>query len=205
MVNNFPELPYEYDSLEPYIDKETMQIHHDKHHKAYFDKFVVAIRDSPELQKNPVEKILSNINKIPEKIRQAVINNGGGFYNHNFFWSILKKNIPFNTDSKIGQKIVDEFGSFDNFKEQFSNSALTLFGSGWTWLVIDKKTKKLEIMQTKNQDSPISVGKIPLITIDVWEHAYYLKYQNKRVEYIQNFFNVIDWKKVEKLFLETER
>lgn len=205
MVNNFPELPYEYDSLEPYIDKETMQIHHDKHHKAYFDKFVVAIRDSPELQKNPVEKILSNINKIPEKIRLAVINNGGGFYNHNFFWSILKKNIPFNTDSKIGQKIVDEFGSFDNFKEQFSNSALTLFGSGWNWLVIDKKTKKLEIMQTKNQDSPISVGKIPLITIDVWEHAYYLKYQNKRVEYIQNFFNVIDWKKVEKLFLETER
>lgn len=202
MIHKFSELPYAYNSLEPYVDEETMKIHHDKHHKAYFDKFVAAIKDYKELHEKPVDKILSEADKIPEKIKSAVINNGGGFYNHDFFWSILKKNIPFNVDSKIGQAIVDEFGSFDYFKEQFSNSALTLFGSGWTWLVLDKKTKKLEIIQTKNQDSPISVGKTPLIAIDVWEHAYYLKYQNRRADYIQNFFNVINWKKVDELFLK---
>jgi Fe-Mn family superoxide dismutase len=118
---------------------------------------------------------------------------------------MLKKEIPFNLDSNIGREIVTTFGSFDDFKEQFSNSALTLFGSGWTWLVMDKKTRKLEIIQTKNQDCPLSINKIPLIAIDVWEHAYYLKYQNKRIEYIQNFFNIIDWVKVEELFIETER
>jgi len=204
MTNNFPELNYKYNSLEPYIDKETMQIHHDKHHKAYFDKFIAAIKDSPELNEKSVEEILTNLNKIPEKIKSAVINNGGGFYNHKFFWTILKKNIPFNYDSKVGWEIVNEFGNFDDFKEQLSNSALTLFGSGWAWLVIDKKTKKLEIIQTKNQDSPLSIGKIPLIAIDVWEHAYYIKYQNRRIEYIQNFFNVIDWKKVNELFVQAK-
>ena len=198
MTHKFPELSYKYNSLEPYIDNETMTIHHDKHHKAYFDKFITAIKDHPELQNKPIEEILQNISKIHEKIRQAVINNGGGFYNHNFFFSMLKKEIPFNLDSNIGREIVTTFGSFDDFKEQFSNSALTLFGSGWTWLVIDKKTKKLEIIQTKNQDCPLSINKIPLIAIDVWEHAYYLKYQNKRIEYIQNFFNVINWNQIER-------
>jgi Fe-Mn family superoxide dismutase len=205
MTHKFPELSYKYNSLEPYIDNETMTIHHDKHHKAYFDKFITAIKDYPELQNKPIEEILQNISKLPEKIRQAVINNGGGFYNHNFFFSILKKEIPFNLDSNIGREIITTFGSFDDFKEQFSNSALTLFGSGWTWLVIDKKTKKLEIIQTKNQDCPLSINKIPLIAIDIWEHAYYLKYQNKRIEYIQNFFNIIDWVKVEELFIETKK
>ena len=205
MTETFPELQYEYDSLEPYIDKKTMQIHHDKHHKTYFDKFIATIKDYPELNKMSVEEILSDLNKIPEKIRQAVINSGGGFYNHKFFWTILKKEIPFDYDSKVGWEIVNAFGSFDDFKEQFSNSALNLFGSGWTWLVIDKKTKQLEIIQTKNQDSPISVGKIPLFVIDVWEHAYYLKYKNVRADYIKNFFNVIDWKKVEELFLKATK
>jgi len=162
-MNEFPELKYKYDSLEPYIDEETMHVHHDKHHKAYFDKFQAAIKDYPKLQKVPTEKILENLNKVPEKIRQAVMNQGGGFYHHSFFFSILKKNIQFNPDSGIGKEIVRAFGSYDKFKEQISNSALTLFGSGWAWLVMNKKTKRLEIMQTRNQDSPLSTNKIPLL------------------------------------------
>lgn len=203
-MNEFPELKYKYDSLEPYIDEETMHIHHDKHHKAYFDKFQAAIKDYPKLQKVPIEKILEDLNKAPEKVRQAVINQGGGFYHHSFFFSILKKNVQFNPESGIGKEIIRAFGSYDKFKEQISNSALTLFGSGWTWLVLDNKTKKLEIMQTRNQDSPLSANKIPLLVIDVWEHAYYLKYQNRRQEYIENFFNVINWKKVDELFSEAK-
>jgi len=204
MIHDFPELPYAYDSLEPYIDKQTMEIHHDKHHKTYYDKFMAAIKENSELENKPVEEILSDLKIIPEKIKTAVINNGGGFYNHTFFWSILKKEVPFIVDSKIGQAIVDAFDSFDYFKEKFSGAAATVFGSGWAWLVIDNKTKKLEIIQTKNQDSPISQGKTPLIAIDVWEHAYYLKYQNQRPKYIEAFFDVINWKKVEDLFVKAK-
>lgn len=202
MIHEFEKLPYRYDSLEPYIDKETMQIHHNKHHKAYFDKFTLTIKDYPELQDKPIEEILSNLDNISEKIKQAIINNGGGYYNHEFFWSILKKEIAFKVDSEIGQAIVDKFGSFDYFKEQFSNAALTQFGSGWAWLVIDKHSRHIDIIKTSNQDCPLSLDKIPLIAIDVWEHAYYLKYQNKRADYIQNFFNVINWDKVNELFME---
>lgn len=199
MKNEFLDLPYEYDSLEPYLDKETMKIHHDKHHKAYFDKFIAAIKDS-ELENESVEEILSNISKIPDEIKTAVINNGGGFYNHNFFFSILVKEASFNVESKFGQVIVDNFDSYDYFKEKFSNAATTQFGSGWAWLVFDKSTKKLEIIQTKNQDSPLSQGKIPLVAIDIWEHAYYLKYQNQKQKYIEAFFEVINWRKVEELY-----
>ena len=166
MISEFPVLPYAYDSLEPYIDEETMKIHHDKHHKAYFDKFVAAIKENKELEEIPVEKILADLKGIPDEIKTAVVNNGGGFYNHSFFWNILKKEVPFNVDSKLGQAIVSKFGSFDYFKEEFSNAASTLFGSGWAWLVIDKNLKQLEIIQTKNQDCPLSIGKIPLIGID---------------------------------------
>ena len=202
MMNEFLNLPYEYDSLEPYIDEETMQIHHDKHHKAYFDKFVAAIKDYPELQDKPVEETLSNLENVSEQIKQSVINNGGGFFNHNFFWKILSKNKSFNAESEIGQEIIKKFESFENFKEQFSNAAAMQFGSGWAWLIYDKNSRQIEIMKTSNQDCPLSFGKIPLIAIDVWEHAYYLKYQNKRPEYVENFFNVINWEKVEELFLE---
>ena len=202
MTHQFTELPYGYDSLEPYIDEATMKIHHDKHHKAYFDKFMTAIKDYPELHKKPIENILKDLSKLPENIKPSVTNNGGGFYNHDFFWSILKKNIPFNNASEIGEAIIKKFGNFEDFREQFSNSALTLFGSGWSWLVYDEKTKKLEIIQTKNQDCPLSIEKIPLLAIDVWEHTYYLKYQNRRAEYIEEFFNIINWEKVEELFVE---
>lgn len=205
MIHKFLDLPYEYNSLEPYIDEETMRIHHDKHHKAYFDKFVTAIEKAPELQEKTIDEILSDISKIPEEIKTPVINNGGGYYNHNFFFSILGKEIPFNIESKLGQAIVDTFDSFDYFKEQFSNAAATQFGSGWAWLVLNKNTNELEIIKTSNQDCPLSIGKIPLIGIDVWEHAYYLKYQNQRPKYIEAFWNVINWEKVEELFVKNKR
>ncbi len=202
MIHEFLKLPYGYNSLEPYIDEETMKIHHDKHHKAYFDKFILAIKDSSELQEKPIEEILSNLNQIPEKIRQAVINNGGGFYHHHFFWKILAKDKSFNENSKIGKVIIEKFGSFEKFKEEFSNAALTQFGSGWAWLVIDKNSRQIEIIKTSNQDCSLSIGKIPLLGIDVWEHAYYLKYQNQRPKYIEAFFNIINWEKVEELFVK---
>jgi Fe-Mn family superoxide dismutase len=202
MIYTFPELDYEYNALEPYIDAQTMEIHHSKHHKAYFDKFIKAI-ESSKLNEKPIEEVLSNIEKIPEEIKKSIINNGGGFYNHSIFWKLLSKNKPFNHESEIGKAILEKFQSYENFKEELTNSALTLFGSGWAWLVLNEN-KGLEIVQTKNQDSVISQNKIPLILIDVWEHAYYLKYQNKRPEYIENFFNIINWEKVNELFLEAK-
>ncbi len=150
---------------------KTMKIHHDKHHKTYTDNLNKTLETYKNIQEKPIEELLTNLNSIPKEIRQAVINQGGGYYNHSFFWNILKK------DTKIKGDILKEinkiFGSFENFKEQFSKAALTLFGSGWTWLVLNEK-KELEIMQTKNQDCPLSIGKIPLLVIDVWEHAYYV-------------------------------
>ncbi|MCW8966186.1 MAG: superoxide dismutase [Candidatus Pacearchaeota archaeon] len=204
MMHEFPELEYEYDSLEPYIDEETMKIHHDKHYKGYFDKFVKAIEGNEDLENMSIEEILSNLESVPEEIRQAVINNGGGFFHHSFFWKILKKRVSFDEKLEVGKAIIERFGGFDNFKKGFSDFASTLFGSGWVWLVVDKDSKELEIIQTSNQDSPLSLGKIPLLVIDVWEHAYYLKYQNRRVEYINNFFYIINWDKVNELFLEAK-
>lgn len=199
MTEEFPELGYAYDSLEPYIDSQTMEIHYSKHFKGYFDKFTKAVENSDELKNKPVNEILANLDSVQEDIKKSVINNGGGFSNHAFFWQILSKNKSFKEDSEIGKAILEKFRSFDKFKEEFSNAAATQFGSGWAWLVMNEN-KELEIMQTKNQDSPISQNKTPLIGIDVWEHAYYLKYQNKRPEYIEAFFNVINWEKVEELF-----
>jgi len=201
MIHEFPELGYEYNALEPHIDAETMEIHYSKHHKAYFDKFLKAIEGSSELQDKPIEEILTNIGSIPEDIKNAVINNGGGFCNHSFFWKILKKDSPFNENSGIGKAIIEKFGSFEKFKEEFSNAAVTVFGSGWAWLVLSE-SGGLEIIQTRNQESPLSLNKKPLIGIDVWEHAYYLKYQNQRPAYAEAFFNLINWEKVEELFEE---
>ncbi|MFH1682861.1 MAG: superoxide dismutase [Candidatus Woesearchaeota archaeon] len=198
METNLPKLPYVYDALEPYIDEETMHIHHDKHHQAYFDKFLAAIANHQELKNKDVKEILANLDQVPKEIRQAVINHGGGYYHHSFFWSILKKDIPF--QGEIAQAIEKRWGSLEEFKEEFSKAALTVFGSGWAWLVLNKD--KLEIVQTKNQDSPLSEGKVPLLSLDVWEHSYYLKYQNKRAEYIQAFWNVVNWEQVDKYYIK---
>lgn len=187
-------LKYEYNALEPHIDEATMKIHHSKHHKTYVDKFNASIKGT-ELENKDVETILKNLSNIPENIRQAVINNGGGVWNHNFFWSILKKDTKM--PEKLKKMIEKDFGSIEKFKEEFTNTALAQFGSGWAWLIIE--SGKLKVLKTNNQDSPISKGLTPVLAIDVWEHAYYLKYQNKRLEYIENFYKVIDWEKVLKL------
>lgn len=193
-----PELPYAYNALEPFIDVQTMKIHHSKHHQGYIDKLNAVLEGREDLQEKPVEYLLKNLNLVPESIRMTIKNTGGGHYNHSFFWEILGKDISLQ-ENNLSKAINSSFGSFENFKKEFSNSAASLFGSGWTWL-IQTKTGKLEIMNTPNQESPISKGLKPILTLDVWEHAYYLKYQNRRPEYIQAFFNVINWEKVSNLF-----
>lgn len=198
MAYTLPELGYDYNSLEPYIDERTMQIHHDKHHATYVKKLNEALEGHEELQDKPVEELIKNLNSISSEIRTAIKNHGGGHLNHSFFWKILKKNTKLS--GEILNAIKKDFGSIDSFKEQFKKSALGQFGSGWAWLVLNPTNKKLEIMNTSNQDSPITIGKIPLMCVDVWEHAYYLKYQNKRDEYLDNFFNVINWKAVNEHF-----
>ena len=190
-------LPYDYDSLEPFIDEETMRIHHDKHHKTYADKLNLALEKHPEFGVRNAEELLINLNKVPEDIRTAVRNHGGGYVNHNFFWSILGRDVEM--PEALGKAIEKRFESFDKFKEQFTNSAVGLFGSGWAWLVLNDG--ELEIITTQNQDSPLSYGKVPLLAIDVWEHAYYLKYQNKRADYVEAFFSVINWEEVENNFI----
>ncbi len=187
-----PKLNYAYDTLEPYIDSKTMEIHHTKHHQAYVDKLNAAIEKHPELQNKKVEELLNDLNKIQEEIRTAVRNHGGGHANHSLFWQILKKNVKF--EGKVADAIIKEFGSFDEFKKKFTEAAMNRFGSGWAWLVLNKG--KLEIMSTANQDSPLTEGKKPLLGIDVWEHAFYLQYMNRKDQYVEAFFNIINWKKV---------
>ena len=194
MKYTLPKLSYAYDALEPFIDAKTMEIHHTKHHQAYIDKLNDALSKHPEIADKPIEDLLKDIASVPEDIRTAVKNHGGGFVNHSFFWKILKKNVQ--AKGKIISAIEKDFGSLDKFKEQFAASAAGRFGSGWAWLVINKE--KLEIYSTANQDSPLMEGKIPLLGLDVWEHAYYLKYQNKRADYVSAFWNIIDWTQVEK-------
>lgn len=194
-----PKLNYGFDNLEPYIDSKTMEIHYTKHHQSYIDKLNSALEKYPDLQKLSVEELIRNLDKVPEEIRTAVKNNGGGHLNHSFFWPLLKKDVPI--DNEISNKINESFKSFDNFKKQFIDSATKLFGSGWTWLIV-KDDNSLEIMNTSNQDSPISQNKSPILTVDVWEHAYYLKYQNKRQEYLDAFFNIINWDEVNKNYIK---
>jgi len=194
-----PKLEYEYNALEPYMDEETIRIHHSKHHQAYTDNFNKTIENTDLKDKKP-EDIIKNLNEIPEAIRVAVRNNGGGYINHKFFWNILKKDVGFK--GEIAEAIKDKFGSYEKFKEEFSNAALTQFGSGWAWLVISNN--ELEIVKTSNQDSPLTDGKTPILCIDVWEHSYYLKYNNRRPEYVENFFNIINWDKVNELYLNNK-
>lgn len=190
-------LPYAYDALEPYIDKETMIIHHTKHHKAYVDNLNKLLSNYPDLSSKTLEELLTNLDTLPKDIKQGVINNAGGVYNHNFFWTIMapnQKGIPM---GDLAKSIERDFGSFEEFKSKFKESAMSRFGSGWAWLVSDKNGK-LSIISTANQDTPISIGLTPIIGIDVWEHAYYLKYQNKRSDYIDNWWNIVNWEQANK-------
>lgn len=192
-----PELPYAYDALEPYIDAETMTLHHDKHHATYVANANAALEKHPELG-DDLKVILADVDKIPADIRQAVINNGGGALNHSLFWEFLspEKQEP---TADVLAAIEAAFGSFDNFKAEFTKAATTRFGSGWAWLVVNKEGK-LEVTSTANQDNPISEGKKPILALDVWEHAYYLKYRNVRPDYIKAFFDIINWSKVAELY-----
>ena len=192
-------LPYAYDALEPYIDKETMTIHHDKHYKTYVDNLNKALSKYPEIQSETLEKLLLNINLLPKDIQETVKNNGGGVYNHEFFWNIITPNSSKKPSKTIAEAIDRDFGSFDNFKEEFKKASLARFGSGWCWLLSDENGK-LTIQSTANQDTPLPLNLKPIIALDVWEHAYYLKYQNKRDEYVDNFWNVVNWDLAEDLY-----
>ncbi|WP_066192951.1 MULTISPECIES: superoxide dismutase SodA [Gracilibacillus] len=193
-----PELPYGYDALEPHIDKETMNIHHTKHHNTYVTKLNAALEGQDDLASKSIEDILADLNAVPENIRTAVRNNGGGHANHSLFWTLLSPNGGGEPSGEVAEAINSTFGSFDKFKEEFAAAATGRFGSGWAWLVVNNG--KLEIVSTPNQDTPISDGKAPILGLDVWEHAYYLKYQNKRPDYIAAFWNVVNWDKVEELY-----
>ncbi|MDT8336379.1 MAG: superoxide dismutase [Candidatus Izemoplasmatales bacterium] len=197
MKQILPDLSFKYNALEPYIDEKTMEIHHTKHHQGYITKYVNALEDKEELLSMDVENVLKNIENVPQNIRQAIINNGGGYYNHRLFWEVLTPEKTKMSD-KLETTIKKEFGSFEKFKGEFSNAAATRFGSGWAWLLVDNSGKLL-VTSTANQDTPFDKG-TPILVLDVWEHAYYLNYQNRRPDYISNFWNVVNWEKVSKNF-----
>src|SRR5262245_44251139 len=186
-----PKLPYAFDALEPHIDAKTMEIHHDRHHKAYVDNLNKAVAGNEELTKKSIEEIITTVGGVTSAIRQAVINNGGGHYNHSMFWVIMGPKGGGQPKGALGKAIDEAFGSFDQFKEKLSDAAMKRFGSGWGWLVLGKE--KLEVLSSVNQDSPLMKGQSPILGIDVWEHAYYLKYQNKRADYIKAWWNVVNW------------
>lgn len=193
-----PELSYAYDALEPHIDKETMNIHHTKHHNAYVTKLNAALEGHTAFDDMSVEEILADLDKVPEDIRTAVRNNGGGHANHSLFWTILSLEGAKEPVGDLKTAIDQTFGSVDSFKETFANTAATRFGSGWAWLVV--ADGKLEVLSTPNQDTPVMEGKTPILGLDVWEHAYYLNYQNRRPDYIDAFWHVVNWDKVEEYY-----
>jgi Fe-Mn family superoxide dismutase len=201
MAYELPKLPYENNALEPHIDARTMEIHHTKHHKAYIDKVNAAIAGT-EFEKKSVEDLISNLSAVPENIRMTVRNHGGGHANHSMFWTIMSPKGGGAPIGDLAAAIDTTFGSFDQFKTKFAEAAAARFGSGWAWLSVDKS--KLAIEHTGNQDSPLMEGRTPILGIDVWEHAYYLNYQNRRPDYVTAFFNVIDWAAVNKRFLATK-
>jgi len=194
MAYTLPDLPYPFDALEPHIDAKTMEIHHDKHHATYVAKLNAAIENT-DLGKLSIEELMAKIDSVPENIRGAVRNNGGGHANHSLFWTILSPNGGGEPKGELAADINATFGSFEKFKEQFADAAANRFGSGWAWLCLDGN-KKLHIESTPNQDTPLMTGHTPILGLDVWEHAYYLKYQNRRPEYIAAFFNVVNWDEV---------
>ncbi|WNC15854.1 superoxide dismutase [Brevibacillus brevis] len=198
MAHQLPALPYAHNALEPHIDAQTMEIHHGRHHATYVNNLNAALEGHADLQSKSVEELISNLDALPESIRTAVRNNGGGHANHTLFWEILSPNGGGAPTGELADAINAAFGSFDNFKAEFAKAATGRFGSGWAWLVADGG--KVAITSTPNQDSPIMEGKTPILGLDVWEHAYYLKYQNKRPDYIGAFWNVVNWDEVSKRF-----
>lgn len=197
MAFELPQLPYAYDALEPHIDKETMNIHHTKHHNTYVTNLNNAVAGT-EFENKTVEELVSNLDAVPENIRTAVRNNGGGHYNHSLFWQLLSPNGGGEPSGALLDAINAKFGSFSAFKDEFTKAATGRFGSGWAWLVVNNG--ELEVMSTPNQDNPLMEGKTPILGLDVWEHAYYLKYQNRRPEYISAFWNVVNWDEVAKRY-----
>lgn len=198
MTYTFTDLPYAYDALEPTIDEETMHLHHDKHHAGYVTKTNKALENHPELAELSIEDLMKKLDSVPEDIKTAVRNNGGGHANHSLFWEILSPNGGGEPTGELADAIKETFGDFESFKEKFAAAATGRFGSGWAWLVVTDG--KLEVMNTLNQDSPYSEGKTPILGLDVWEHAYYLNYQNKRPDYVKAFWNVVNWEEVSKRY-----
>lgn len=198
MAFELPQLPYAYDALEPHIDKETMNIHHTKHHNTYVTNLNNALQGNDELLAKSVEEVIANLDAVPEAARTAVRNNGGGHANHSLFWQILAPNGGGAPSGELADAINNKFGSFESFKDEFAKAATTRFGSGWAWLSVSNG--ELEVSSTPNQDSPLMEGKTPILGLDVWEHAYYLNYQNRRPDYIASFWNVVNWDEVSKRY-----
>lgn len=193
-------LPYAYDALEPFISRRIMELHHDKHQQAYVDNLNKALEKYPQYQKESIEGLLTSLSTLPEDIRTAVRNNAGGDFNHAFFWGVMKKNGSKEPRGLVADTVKKQFGSVEQFKEQFSMAAKSVFGSGWAWLCVTKEGK-LAVTSTPNQDSPISMGSQPILGLDVWEHAYYLQYENRRPDYIQAWWQIVNWDKVEENYL----
>ena len=204
MAYSLPDLPYGYDALEPTIDEQTMRVHHDKHHQGYTDKLNKAIEGHSDLENKSISNLLRGIDRVPDEIRTAVQNNGGGYANHSLFWRIMSPDGGGDPSGALAEAINEKFGSFSDFKEKFSSAGSGRFGSGWAWLVVDERGD-LQVYNTLNQDSPYMQDHTPILGLDVWEHAYYLKYQNKRGNYISNWWNVVAWDQVGRYYQEATR
>jgi Fe-Mn family superoxide dismutase len=205
MAHELPPLPYDYAALEPHIDAQTMQLHHDKHHAAYVNNLNAALEKAPQLQGKSAEELIRDLNSVPEEIRAAVRNNGGGHVNHTMFWKIMAPKAGGEPSGPLADAIKDTFGGFDKFKEQFNDAGVKRFGSGWVWLVGSSNGGKLQIISTANQDNPLTDNLQPILGNDVWEHAYYLKYQNRRPEYLAAWWNTVNWEEVGKRFQGSSR
>ncbi len=201
MAHNLPDLPYDFDALEPHIDARTMEIHHGKHHQGYVTKLNAALEQHSDLQGKSVAQLISDLEAVPEDIRTTVRNNGGGHVNHSLFWLVMSPDGG-EPSGKLAHAIKDAFGGLDSMKEKFSNAAATRFGSGWAWLIVSGGS--LDIMSTPNQDSPLTLARTPILGLDVWEHAYYLNYQNRRPDYIAAWWNLVNWEEVARRFSEAE-
>jgi len=199
-----PPLPYDYAALEPHIDTQTMQIHHDKHHAAYVNNLNAALKEHPDLQSKSIEDLIKGINSVPEAIRTAVRNNGGGHINHTMFWEIMRPGGSGQPTGALAQAIQSKFGGVDTLKQQVNDAGVKRFGSGWAWLVVDSGGN-LQVISTANQDSPLMEGQTPILGVDVWEHAYYLKYQNLRPKYLEAWWNVLNWNEVAKRYEAAKR
>ncbi len=204
MAHELPPLPYAFDALEPHIDARTMEIHHDKHHAAYVNNLNTALEAQPALQKKSLVELLADLNAIPEAVRTAVRNNGGGHYNHGLFWKWMAPKAGGEPAGALGKAIAQGFGDFAGFKDQFAKAAMSRFGSGWSWLVVDG-SGALKVVSTANQDTPLADKMKPLLGLDVWEHAYYLKYQNRRADYVAAWWNLVNWSEVDALYGAAKR